>query len=489
MKSKRRALWLLLCVALCGLLVAAQDRVRDVGPINTFVSEPRKGTFDYIPDVGDDGSTVVALAFSGGGMRAAAFAYGVLLGLDELVIDMDPYRRTMADNVRVVAGVSAGAVTAGHFALKGTSGFRDLDRRFLYQDPESVLNTRPHPLNLMRMLKGGMNDRTTFRNWLDRHVFEGATFASLRDRQHAPVLWINASDLYHRTPFLFNEETFAALCSDLGALKLADAVAASSSFPLVFAPIVLEAPATDCQQEFPAWMRRALGDPNTSLRLNAYARALAGYRLNPNLRYVKLLDGALTDNLGITGLSLARASANTPHGPLSAEDAVKLRHLIFVVADAGRAQTATWAETMDGPYIDDLMFALIETNLTSGLRESLDALTAAMQRWKEKLVQYRCSLPLETVRRIRGTGNDWDCRDVNVIVEHLAFVDLGEEVEARLSRIPTRLSLPREDVDLLIEAGRRAVFAHDSILDAVRKTRRQAGILEPLEVPVWSMGH
>ncbi|GAA4524724.1 hypothetical protein GCM10023174_08450 [Chelativorans composti] len=101
-------MWLLLCVALCGLLVAAQDRVRDVGPINTFVSEPRKGTFDYIPDVGDDGSTVVALAFSGGGMRAAAFAYGVLLGLDELVIDMDPYRRTMADNVRVVAGVSAG---------------------------------------------------------------------------------------------------------------------------------------------------------------------------------------------------------------------------------------------------------------------------------------------------------------------------------------------------------------------------------------------
>jgi len=32
------------------------------------------------PDVGGD--TAIALAFSGGGTRAAAFAYGVLRGLD-----------------------------------------------------------------------------------------------------------------------------------------------------------------------------------------------------------------------------------------------------------------------------------------------------------------------------------------------------------------------------------------------------------------------
>ncbi|TGS35572.1 patatin, partial [Mesorhizobium sp. M1D.F.Ca.ET.184.01.1.1] len=38
----------------------------------------------YIPDPADDGSTVVGLAFSGGGTRAAAFSYGVLRALDDV---------------------------------------------------------------------------------------------------------------------------------------------------------------------------------------------------------------------------------------------------------------------------------------------------------------------------------------------------------------------------------------------------------------------
>src|SRR5690606_33813362 len=151
---------------------------------------------------------------------------------------------------------------------------------------------------------GGANDRTSFGGWLDENLFEGATYATLR-QPNTPALWINASDVYNRTPFLFNEDTFAALCSDLDSLRLADAVAASASFPVVFAPMVLEAPEASCEHKPPRWMQRALGDPNTSVRLHAYANALASYRGNPGLNYVKLLDGGLTDNLGITGLVLA----------------------------------------------------------------------------------------------------------------------------------------------------------------------------------------
>ena len=35
-----------------------------------------------------------------------------------------------------------------------------------------------------------------------------------------PIVWINASDLYNRTPFLFSPLTFAALCSDLDKLPI-----------------------------------------------------------------------------------------------------------------------------------------------------------------------------------------------------------------------------------------------------------------------------
>src|SRR5690606_33341621 len=98
----------------------------------------------------------------------------------------------------------------------------------------------------------------------------------------------------------------------------------------------------------------------------------------------------------------------TPHGPLSAEDAVKLRNLVFIVVDAGRRQTATWGEELRGPGIGPLMQAAIDTNMAAALREGLDALTFAMNDWKAKLVSYRCSLPAETVRRIRGTTRGWN---------------------------------------------------------------------------------
>src|SRR5690606_41029963 len=98
-------------------------------------------------------------------------------------------------------------------------------------------------------------------------------------------------------------------------------------------------------------------DPRHSIRLQAYAEALDAYQKNPDLNYVRLLDGGLTDNLGITGFALERAAADTPHGPLSAEEAVKLRHFIFVIADAGRGQTEKWGRNMQNLPLGTLLTA------------------------------------------------------------------------------------------------------------------------------------
>src|SRR5215831_16387365 len=66
------------------------------------------------PNVGGD--TVIALAFSGGGTRAAAFAYGAMRGLDRLPVKG---QGTYFDRVIFISGVSGGSVAAGYFGLKG----------------------------------------------------------------------------------------------------------------------------------------------------------------------------------------------------------------------------------------------------------------------------------------------------------------------------------------------------------------------------------
>ena len=123
--------------------------------------------------------------------------------------------------------------------------------------------------------EGGANDRSTFAAWPNENVFDGATYAALR-RPGAPIVWINASDIYNGTPFDFTYDTFAALCSDLDKVRIADAVAASAAFPWCSSRSSSRRPPTapKCNYSQPEWLTRALADPAASVRLKAYARSL-----------------------------------------------------------------------------------------------------------------------------------------------------------------------------------------------------------------------
>jgi predicted acylesterase/phospholipase RssA len=463
-------------IAIAVSAVLAGCVAADRGPINVFTAEVGPASPQYIPDPGDDGSLVVGLAFSGGGTRAAAFAYGVLRALDDAVIDEEPYRRAMVDDIRMISGTSGGAIAAAYFGYRGPKGYQDFREKFLLRNAEAGMRTSTaSPVNLARAWSGGVNDRGSFAHWLDRNLFEGATFASLK-RPEAPIVWLTASDIYNNTPFLFTYDTFAALCSDLDRVRLADAVAASAAVPVVFAPVVLAADAPDCGYRQPAWKARALADRETPLRLAAYARALDSYRGGQEPRYIRLLDGGLTDNIGITGFALERAAADTPHGPLSPAEAVKLHKLLFIVADAGREKAPSWGQSAQGPALPDLLAAVSDTSMTSSTRQGFDALELEVAHWRNDIVRYRCSLSMAEIRRHRGTLDGWNCRNVQLAVEHVSFRDLDAATKARLDRVPTRLALPQAEVDLVIEAGRQAIRSNPAVNDALAYIQRKAGV-------------
>jgi len=449
----------------------------DVGPINTHVVDAGRASPEFVPDPADDGSMVVGLAISGGGTRAAAFGYGVLSGLDGTVVDTYPKRRTAADDIRMISGTSGGAVPAAYFGLKG-SGYVDLRERFLLADAEKELNLSKYsPANLVRIYEGGANDRSTFAAWLNDNVFDGATYSDFR-RPGAPIVWINASDIYNGTPFDFSYDTFAALCSDLDKMRLADAVAASAAFPVVFKPLVVSTASTapKCNYRQPEWLTRALADPAASIRLKAYARSLQTYQNNPAIDYIKLLDGGLTDNIGVTGFSMERAAAKTPHGPLSAAEAVKLKNFVFIVVDSSVETRGDWVKTLKGPKLPQMTAAVSNAGIRSSVRDEFDALTLSVELWRRQLVAWRCGLPRETVLQLRGTLAGWDCRDVSFVVEDVTFEDFPPEERARLNAIETRLKLPADQVDLLISAGREAVQSNMRLQQAFEAVRRRAGV-------------
>ena len=405
------------------------------------------------PDVG--GNSAVALAFSGGGTRAASFAFGVLKGLDRLPAkDGKGY----LERVIFVSGVSGGSVTAAYFGLKGRAALADFRERFLTRNAEENLDTSVSLRNVAQGLNGGVNVASRFTGWLDRNLFDNATLGELF-QQGKPIIWINASDLYNRTPFLFSPVTFAALCSDIGKYPLSQAVAASAAVPVAFVPIVLESFPAACVTPLPPWVDRDLADRNAGAQVRAFAVALTRYRNGEQVKYLKLADGGITDNFGLSGLVIARAAADKPYMPLTPEKAVRLRRLIFVVVNSGQAPSGNWGRTVEGPAGAELLNAVTDTAMNSAVRSGFDAFRLSLRDWEEAIRKWRCSLSATEARRLGATA-DWRCSNFRFDIAEVGFDLFDARRAAKLSSIETRFKLPTEDVDLLIQSGADAILNH-----------------------------
>lgn len=202
---------------------------------------------------GQEDDLLLGLSFSGGGMRAAAFSFGVMTELDRSRVASNQ-AKSLLDRVDFISGVSGGSVTAAYFGLKKRAALDDFRERFLLRNAEEGLNTRVSLGNISRALGGGVND-SQFTRWLDQNLFDGARFDAFGEDRR-PRVWINASDIYNRTPFVFGKTTFNALCSDISTYRIAEAVSASAAVPLAFAPIVLETFPGGCATQLPPWIHQ-----------------------------------------------------------------------------------------------------------------------------------------------------------------------------------------------------------------------------------------
>lgn len=424
-------------------------------PINAPLTEGAN-----LPLLADDAvapdEVYIGLAFSGGGMRASAFAYGMTEAL-RAVDTGTP--NGLLDRVRLVSGVSGGSVTAAQLGLHGPEGLVGYRERYLVTDAEKYMaNSVLNPITLVRGVSGGANGRETFARYLDEVLFQDATFGDLRARSRIKT-WINATDMGNSTPFLFSPETFDALCSDLSRYPLSEAVAASAAFPLVFAPVVLQAHQGKCDYREPDWLTAARFNPEATSAMRAHAAALESYADPERVKFVKLLDGGVTDNFGTTGLAVERARAQAAYAPMTPAEAVRLKRLLFLVADAGVERDPAWLQKIPGPGGPALAQSIANASLSAATRSGYDAMRGEMRRWQQELIDWRCALPPSEVRRLRGSLAGWDCRDVKLFVGQAGADALPAPMRDRLNKVPTRLRLKTDEVDLSIEAGRLATEA------------------------------
>ncbi|MFZ3322481.1 MAG: patatin-like phospholipase family protein [Usitatibacter sp.] len=402
------------------------------------------------PDMGAPADVMrensIIVMFSGGGLRAAAFAHGVLTALES---EKTP-EGDLLDDVAIMSSVSGSSLTAAYYGLYGRDGLRRFREEVLLPGFESGLRLSLNPANLLRILHGGLNAREDFGDVLDHRVFHGATFADFY-RHPRPSIRIHATDLYYRVPFPFIPPLFAVLCSDLSRYSVADAVAATMAVPIVFAPIVVRTYPDSCPplpKEVEAFTNKA----QTSNDLRAISRALGAYR-DRQVHYIKLADGGLTDNYGVSLLTNARIIYGTPYAPMTAPDAVRIRRLLVIVVDASRGPSGDWINQEEGPVGLDLALSAADAAVDSAARLAADAFDAMIDGWRDSVIAFRCGLSREEVARLGGPA-EWNCRDVRFTLAHLSMQGLPSALRERLEAIPTRLSLTAEQIDTTIEGAR-----------------------------------
>jgi len=293
---KKRTLQSLVLISFtCLLIGCAHYTVNDQSRNVDLTSGYQFDTLESGPNNSD--SLFVCLMFSGGGTRAAALSYGIMKSLRETVIHVNGQEKRLLDEVDCISSVSGGSFTAAYYGLFRDGLFEDFRSQFLERNIQGALVSQLfNPVNWVKLTSPYFSQIDLAAEFYDKEIFNATTFEVLRNNGR-PFVILNATNLGSDRRFDFTQDYFDALGSNLNTYQISRAVAASSAFPYLLSPLSLKNYPVAKNYKAPWWYENALIPKNwITDRYNA-AKNLSIY-LDKGNRYIHLMDGGLSDNIG-----------------------------------------------------------------------------------------------------------------------------------------------------------------------------------------------
>ncbi len=453
-------------IALLGLALIALLSGCATRPVNPRINQADATTgyrFEVrqsLPsDVGRE--TLVVLAFSGGGTRAASFSYGVLEFLRRTTI-VDATGRTvrLLDSVDLITGVSGGSFTALAYGLYGEKLFDDYETRFLKRDVQGTIMSRTlNPFNWPKLWSTGWGRSELASQLYDEILFKGATFGDL-DRGDGPTILASATDLTTGARFVFNQTTFDVLCSDLNAVRLSRAAAASSAVPVVLSPVTLNNYGGTCNMVPPPWMAPFLDSPEPprpAARAVRTLKATMAYGDSANRPYLHLMDGGVADNLGMRGVLDAFEVMQAMHliGRQTPLDSAR-RIVVFVVNSMSVPPTE-WDKSEQPPGSAATMLKAAGTPIDQTSFENIEQLRDIAARWRTgRLIAQSSAMKSNTDPAVADALR---VPAAEIYAIDVSFAALADKAEFEfLNAQPTSFVLPAEAVDRLRAAAGKVIL-------------------------------
>ena len=410
------------------------------------------------PDATNTDELFVILAFSGGGTRAAALSYGALEALAETKITFQGVEKNLLDEVDIVSTISGGSFTGAYFALHGKPPWKDYENNFLYHNVTlglawGLLN----PLHWPKLASSKYDRIDMAADYYDRLVFDHRTFADLEQKHRRPFLMINSTDMSLARRFEFSQDQFDLMSSDLSSVPVARAVTASSAFPFLLSPLTLNNYGkTENGYVVKPWMKDALANRQKYPRDYAEGLAFQSYLDGTNRPFVHLLDGGLSDNVGLRGPFYALTSSKRPWTLFNLLNE-KIKHLVIITVNARNGTRPDWDQEQKAPGIRGMFSTVVN---------------GPMGNYSEETVQQM----IDRAREINAENVDDDgSRSPNaagpgalnklaVYSIEVNFMDVkNKETRDELLHIGTSFNLSKKQVNLLRATAKELISESDGL--------------------------
>ncbi|MDO5687261.1 MAG: patatin-like phospholipase family protein [Neisseria sp.] len=387
---------------------------------------------------------LMVMAFSGGGTRAAALGYGVLETMSQQTVYVNQRQTPLTEEVDLAFGISGGSVLAAYYALHGSDTVPAFEKAFLSKNLQKQLIDQVFSMsNWPRLTSPEFGRGDLLQEEFNRSLFHHATFADVLERRKGPFAVIGATDMNTGERIDFTQEYFDMLCLDVTDVEVARAVASSSAVPLVFAPVTFNNHGGTCAHQAP--QGQAAVDTQAAGRFSRktrqeLARQVASYADRTARPYIHLLDGGLTDNLGLRAiLDAADLYSRERFYDRFTNDTTD--KIVLVNINAQNRPTSVIDLSANIPKISDVVRALINIPIDRNSQETLRQFRKFVDDWQQNPPTNRDGKP---IKLYFISLNLSDVRD--------------DALREQVLNIPTSFYLPPWEIGSLKRAARDLLY-------------------------------
>ena len=259
----------------------------------------------------------------------------------------------------------------------------------------------------------------------------------MEKRRKGPFAIISATDMGLGERINFTQEYFDLMCTNLGNLRIARAVAASSAVPMVFAPVTLNNNGGNCNYSPPKDTAQAAVSGRNAQQDKTRQEYVTRYRRydSKTRPYIHLLDGGLTDNLGMRSL-LDMADVYSSSMLMRRMTDHNIRRVVIISVNARNRINSDIDTKAAVPGFRNVLSSIVDIPIDRYSQESLRRLRAFADKWNE------------------DNRNADDSKKITLSFVSLSLDDLPKsELRNDVLNIPTSFYLPPDDIAKLRTAA------------------------------------